>query len=84
MISRPTMVFTELDKLNSTEFANANIILAENHGDNGASMPLVTQPSYPHSTLTETSLDLVNSLPRPHVESRDGETSLFITLFKVI
>ena len=52
-INQPIEIFTQPDDINPTDIYNNNTTLAENHRDNGALPPHVTQTSPPHSPLID-------------------------------
>ena len=62
---RPMAIFTQPDKLNYTELADAKTNLPEYHQDNVSTSPLGTQPSLPHSPLTDTVALLDDPIPWP-------------------
>ena len=71
-IARPTVLFSHTDKLKIPELDNSETDPPENHQDNGATLPVNTQPSPPHSPLEDTLVAFVEPPPRPHVEARDA------------
>ena len=73
-ISRSTVIFSCIDELEILELNYDETNPPENPQDNGATPPVNTQPSPPHSTLEDASMTSAVPPPRPRVEA--GNTSL--------
>ena len=71
-IVRPTMFFYHTDELKITDLANAETDPLENYQDNGATLPVNTQSSPPHSPPEDTSVASADPPPRPCIESGDA------------
>ena len=69
-IVRPMALFTQPDKIESTELADADATPPQNYQDNGAFPPIDTQSSLLHSPLTDTLINLEKNPPHPHVGTR--------------
>ena len=68
------MILSRIDDIELLELDNDETEPPENHQDNGATSPVNTQPSQPHSPLEYASVTSAAPLPHPHVE--DGNASL--------
>ena len=66
---QPMEIFTHTNKVDPTELDINDTTLAENHQDNGAMQPLITQPSSPHLLPTDTSDALELPPLRPHIDA---------------
>ena len=69
VITRPTVLFSHTDEIKIPELANAKTDPPENYQDNGATPPVNTQLSTPHSPLEDASLASSASPPRPRVKA---------------
>ena len=69
---RPTMLSPHTDKLKIPELPNAKTKPMENLQENGATPPVGTQISSPHSLLEDTSIASVEPPPCPRVMARDA------------
>ena len=70
-ITQPTELFNQPDDLNPTEIAGIEITPDENHQENGASPSHITQPSSPHSPLTDASVAPYEHLLRPCIDVKN-------------
>ena len=66
---QPTVLFSCIDELELPELENFETDPSENQQDNGATPPVNTQPSPPHSPLEDASLAPSAPLPRPRVKA---------------
>ena len=70
--TRPMVVFSHTDELKIPELAAAETDPPKNYQDNGATPPVNTQPSPPHSPPEDTSVASDEPPPRPRVEAGDA------------
>ena len=68
-LTRPTVIFFHIDKFKLPDFDNAKTDLLEKHQDNGATVPVKTQPSPPNSPLEDASVASAAPLSHPDVEA---------------
>ena len=71
-IARPTVIFSCIDELEISELDDAETDPPENHKDNGATLPVNTQPFPPHSPPEDTSVASAAPLLHPRVEAGDA------------
>ena len=71
-IVRPTLLFSHTNELKIPELANAKTNPPKKLQDNGAILPIGTQPSLPHSPLEDTPIALTNNPPLSQVEAGDA------------
>ena len=71
-LTRPTAIFSCIDKLKIPELENAETDPLENHQDNGATSPVNTQTSLPHSPPEDTLVASAALWPFPRVEAVDA------------
>ena len=69
-IAQPTMLFSHIDELKLPELNDAKTDPTENLQDNGATPPVLTQPSPPHLPLEDASVDPTAPPPSPCVQAR--------------
>ena len=55
-LTRPTMIFFHIDNIKLPDLDDAKTDLPEKNQDNGALVPVNTQPSLPHSPLEDSSV----------------------------
>ena len=67
-----TTLYTQSNKLESTELSDVDTDLIKNNQYNGAMPPLGTQPYSPHSPLTNTLVSLDETLPQLRFDSGDA------------
>ena len=65
------MLFSHTEKLGILELADVETNPPKNLEENGATLPVNTQPSPPHSLTEDTSVASAKSPPCPRVEARD-------------
>ena len=63
------MLLSHIENLELPELGDAETNPAENLQDNGATPPVLTQPSLLHSLLEDTSVASAAPLPRPRVNA---------------
>ena len=68
-LARPTVLFSRINELELPELDNSKTGPPENHQDNGATPPVNTQPSPPHSPLENALVASAATPPRPRVEA---------------
>ena len=71
-IAQPKVISSHTNEIEIMELADDETDPPENHQDNGAMLPVNTQPYLPHLPPEDTSVDSAEPLPRPCVESRDA------------
>ena len=64
--------FTHPNKFNPLELTDAKTTPDENHKDNGATPPLITQTSFPHSPLIDALVATDEHPPHPCIEDSDA------------
>ena len=62
-LAQPTVIFSCIDKLEIIYLDDAKTDPPENHQDNGATLPVNTQTSPPHSPLEDASVASAATLP---------------------
>ena len=67
------MIFYHTDEIEIPELADADTDPPENHQDNGATPPVNTQTSPPHSHPEDTSFDSAKPLPQHCFEYGDAD-----------
>ena len=68
-LTQPTVLSPRINELELSELDDDENDPPENHQDNGATPPVNTQPSPPHSTLEYTSVASAAPPPHPRVEA---------------
>ena len=71
-LTQPTVIFSRIDKLELPELDDAETDPSENLQENGATPPVLTHTSTPHSPLEDASAPPAASLPGPRVEAGDA------------
>ena len=72
-IAQPTVILSHTDEPEILELADDNTDPPENHQDNGATPPVNTQPSQPHSSPEDTLVASAETPPHPRVEAVDAD-----------
>ena len=71
-IARPTVLFSRIYELELPELDDAETNPPENHQDNGATPPVNTHPSPPHSLLRDALVSPAAPPLHPRVEAVDA------------
>ena len=72
-IKRPTVFFSHTDEIKFPGLTDAETKPPQNLQDNGATPPVNTQPSPPHSPPEDTSVPSAETPPCPCVKARDAD-----------